>query len=79
MHAGRAPASVDAVRKFLLSPGIWSSLFPVIGLARTTKDGPRDWRLVLMWLSFGIGLALAVGTVLDRSRQAELDELGERF
>jgi len=65
------------MRKFLLSPGIWSSLFPVIGLSRATKDGPRDWRLVLMWLSFGIGLALAVGTVLDKSRQAELDERGE--
>jgi hypothetical protein len=68
---------VDAVRKFLLSPGIWSSLFPVIGIARATKEGRRDWRVVLMWLSWGISVALAVGTVLERSRQAELDELEE--
>jgi hypothetical protein len=67
------------VRKFLLSPGIWSSVFPVIGLARATKDGPRDWRLILMWASFGIGMALAVGTVLDKARQAEIDELEERY
>jgi hypothetical protein len=67
------------VRKFLLSPSIWSNLFPVIGLARATKDGPRDWRLILMWASFGISVALAVGTVLDKSRQAELRELEERY
>jgi len=67
------------VRKFLLSPAIWSSVFPAIGLARASKDGPRDWRLVLMWASFGIGLALAVGTVLEKSRQAEIEQLEERY
>jgi hypothetical protein len=66
------------MRKFLLSPGIWTSLFGAVGLARSTKEGPRDWRLVLMWVSWGIAVALAVGTVLERSRQAELDELEER-
>ncbi len=67
------------MRKFLLSPGVWTSLFPVIGIARTTRSGPRDWRLVLMWVNWGIGVALAVGSVLEKSRQAELDELEERY
>jgi hypothetical protein len=67
------------VRKFLLSPGIWTSLFPVIGIARTTREGRRDWRTVLMWVSWGIGVALAVGTVLDRAREAQERELEERY
>ena len=67
------------MRKFLLTPGFWTSLFPVIGIARATKDGPRDWRLILMWVSWGISVALTVGTVLERSRQAELDELERRY
>jgi hypothetical protein len=32
-----------------------------------------------MWASFGIGLALAVGTVLEKSRQAEIEQLEERY
>ena len=58
---------------------MWSAVFPAIGLARASKDGPRDWRLILLWASFGIGLALAVGTVLEKSRQAEIEQLEERY
>ncbi len=58
---------------------MWSSVFPAIGLLRASKDGPRDWRLILMWASFGIGVALAVGTVLEKSREAEIKELEERY
>lgn len=67
------------MRKFLLSPGIWSSLFPVIGIVRATREGRRDWRTVLMWVSWGIGVALAVGAVLDKDREVRLDELEERY
>jgi len=59
------------VRKFLFSPSIWSSLFGAIGVIRTTTSGPRDWRLVLQWIIFGATVALAVGTVIERSNEAE--------
>jgi hypothetical protein len=59
------------VRKFLFSPSIWSSLFGAIGVIRTTTAGPRDWRLVLQWIVFGATVALAVGTVIERSNEAE--------
>jgi hypothetical protein len=59
------------VRKFLFSPSIWSSLFGAIGVIRTTTSGPRDWRLVLQWIVFGATVALAVGTVIERSNEAE--------
>jgi len=58
------------MRKFLLSPGIWTAAFGGIGVARQTKEGPRDWRLILMWVSWGVTVALAVGTVLRRSAAA---------
>jgi len=67
------------VRKYLLSPGVWSAIFPAIGLARASKNGPRDWRLILLWASLGIGIAIAVGDVLEKSRQAEIAELEERY
>jgi hypothetical protein len=59
------------VRKFLFSASIWSSLFGAIGVIRTTTSGPRDWRLVLQWIVFGATVALAVGTVIERSNEAE--------
>jgi len=59
------------VRKFLFSPSIWSSLFGAIGVIRTTTNGPRDWRLVLQWIVLGATVALAVGTVIERSNEAE--------
>lgn len=67
------------MRKYLLSPGVWSAIFPAIGLARASKNGPRDWRLILLWASLGIGIAIAVGDVLEKSRQAEIAELEERY
>lgn len=59
------------MRKFLFSASIWSSLFGAIGVIRTTTSGPRDWRLVLQWIVFGATVALAVGTVIERSNEAE--------
>ena len=59
------------MRKFLFSPSIWSSLFGAIGVIRTTTNGPRDWRLVLQWIVLGATVALAVGTVIERSNEAE--------
>lgn len=59
------------MRKFLFSPGIWGSLFGGIGVIRATTNGPRDWRLVLQWIVFGATVALAVGTVIEQSKNAE--------
>lgn len=59
------------MRKFLFSPSIWASLFPAVGVIRTTTSGPRDWRLILQWIVLGATVALAVGTVIERSREAE--------
>lgn len=59
------------MRKFILNTSVLSSLFGAVGLAKTTKSGPRDWRLILMWLSWGATVAIAVGTVIEQSRDAE--------
>jgi cytochrome c oxidase assembly factor CtaG len=60
-----------AARKFIFNAGVLTSAFSFLGLARTTRRGPRDWRLVLMWVSALVGLALAVGSVIEESRDAE--------
>lgn len=65
---------MDAVRKYLFNFSVLSALFGAVGLAKTTSQGPRDWRLILMWIAWGLNVAIAVGTV---TQQAQLQEEAE--
>jgi hypothetical protein len=60
------------MRKYLFSGAVLSAIFSGIGVARATFAGPRDWRLALMWVSWAASLAIAIGTVTDESKRAEL-------
>jgi hypothetical protein len=57
-----------AARKYVLNTGVLGAAFSFLGLAKTTKRGPRDWRLILMWVSAIASLAIAVGTVAEQAR-----------
>ncbi len=59
------------MRKFILNASVLSSLFGAFGVVQATRKGPRDWRLVLMWISWAITVAIAVGTVIEKDRDAE--------
>lgn len=58
------------MRKFLFNTSILSAVFGVWGLAQATRKGPRDWRLILMWVSWGLTVAIAVGTVAKQANAA---------
>lgn len=66
------------MRKFLFNTSILSSLFGIWGLVQTTRRGPKDWRLIAMWVSWGLTVAIAVGTVVKETQDndgfLELDE-----
>ena len=59
------------MRKFLFSTSVLSAVFSGVSVARTTKSGPRDWRLILQWVIWGASVAIAVGTVIEKSNEAE--------
>ena len=59
------------MRKYILNVGVLSAVFGLIGLTRTTITGPRNWRLVLLWISTLAGIGLAVGTVIENNKDAE--------
>jgi hypothetical protein len=64
------------MRRYLFNPGVLGALAGGIGVLKATKQGPRDWRLGLLWASWGIGVALAIGAVNQREdaiRQEELE------
>lgn len=55
------------MRKFLFSSSVISALFGGWSTIQTTRRGPRDWRLILMWASWALTLAIAVGTVVEEA------------
>jgi hypothetical protein len=62
------------MRKFLFSGAVLSAVFGGISAVRATREGPRDWRTALLWVSWAATLASAIGTVIIDAQQAELDE-----
>lgn len=62
------------MRKFLFSGAVVSALFGGVSALRATREGPRDWRTVLLWVSWAATLATAIGTVIIDAHEAELEE-----
>ncbi|MFT4030633.1 MAG: hypothetical protein QM675_12225 [Protaetiibacter sp.] len=61
------------MRKFLFNTSVLSSLFGAVGAIQATRRGPRDWRLVLIWVGWACSVAIAVGTVVEESKNNELE------
>jgi len=57
------------VRKFIFSSSVISALFSGWSTLQMTRQGPRDWRVALMWVSWALSLAIAIGTVLDEAHE----------
>jgi len=62
------------MRKFLFSTQLLGALFGGWSTVQATRQGPKDWRLPLMWLSWGLTVAIAVGTVIKDAQTNELDD-----
>ena len=62
------------MRKYLFSGAVITSILAGVGVIKATVTGPRDWRLLLMWISWAASLAIAIGTVADETKRAELTE-----
>lgn len=71
----RSPhGSVADMRKYLFSGAVLGAIISGFGVVKATVDGPRDWRLLLMWVSWAASLAIAIGTVAEETKRPELGE-----
>ena len=61
------------MRKFILNTSVLSAVASGWGVVQTTRNGPRDWRLILMYVSWGISVAIAVGTVMEQAKDDQLE------
>jgi hypothetical protein len=62
------------MRKFLFSTQVLGAVIGGWSVLQTTRKGPRDWRLTLMWVSWAATLAVALGTVVKDAQQAEIED-----
>ncbi|MFI8594103.1 hypothetical protein ACIGCK_06705 [Microbacterium sp. NPDC078428] len=56
------------MRKYVFGTGIISAVTGGITLLRSARAGTFTWRTALAWLSWGISLALAIGSIVDTRR-----------
>lgn len=61
------------MRKFIFNASVLGAIFGGFSALRATLRGPRDWRLILMWVGWGISLALAIADVAKENKQEELE------
>jgi hypothetical protein len=40
---------------------------------QATRHGPRDWRLVMLWLGWALSAAVAIGTVIEDANNREIE------
>ncbi|MEO7015881.1 MAG: hypothetical protein ABI130_13900 [Leifsonia sp.] len=62
------------MRKFIFNGAVISAAVGLWSTIRASRSGSRDWRVVLMWVNAGVALAIAVGSVLQESKEAEIAE-----
>ena len=62
------------MRKFLFNASVLGALFGGVTALRATLRGPRDWRLILVWLGWAISLVLAIADVAEENKHAELED-----
>jgi hypothetical protein len=61
------------MRKFIFNASVLGAIFGGFSALRATLRGPRDWRLILVWVGWGISLALAIADVAKENKQEELE------
>jgi hypothetical protein len=52
------------MRKFLFNGAMIGVVVGGWHILQATKHGPRDWRLALTWIGWGLSVAVAVGNVV---------------
>ena len=57
------------MRKYLFGTGLITAIMSGVSLLRGLRsDETFTWRTALAWLSWGITLALVIGTIVDTRR-----------
>jgi hypothetical protein len=62
------------MRKFIFSSAMIGVVSGVWNDVQATRHGPRDWRLVLLWIGWALSAAVAIGTVIQDANEREIEQ-----
>lgn len=62
------------MRKFIFSSAMIGVLAGGWNTMQATRNGPRDWRLVMLWLGWGLSAAVAIGNVIEDANKRRIEE-----
>lgn len=63
------------MRKYLFGTGIIGAITSGMTLLRSAREQDATWRTVIAWLSWGLSLALAIGSIVEVRRDAKAQAL----
>ncbi|MCI4657183.1 hypothetical protein E3O44_03585 [Cryobacterium algoricola] len=61
------------MRKFIFSSAMLGVVAGGWNILQATRRGPRDWRLVLMWIGWALSAAVAIGTIVKDADERQID------
>jgi hypothetical protein len=67
------------MRKYIMNTSIISAIFGGFHTLQATRKGPRDWRLIFIWISWIATLALAIGSVADEANDTPADNTRKKL
>ena len=63
------------IGKYLTNLGVIGAVLAIFGVIRQTRDMPRDWRIIIIWVIWLLGLVLAVLGDAKRASDEEFQQL----
>jgi len=67
------------MRKYIMNSAIIGAVFGGFQTLQATRKGPRDWRLVFIWISWIATLALAIGSVADEANDSPAEKKAKKL
>ncbi|TFB48980.1 hypothetical protein [Cryobacterium tagatosivorans] len=61
------------MRKYIFNGAMLGVIMGGWSIFQATRNGPRDWRLVLMWLGWALSAVAAIDTVVEQARAHKIE------
>jgi hypothetical protein len=62
------------MRKFIFSSAMIGVISGGWNAVQASRHGPRDWRLLLLWIGWALSAAVAIGTVIQDANDREIEQ-----